>query len=207
MSQPADARPGLRERKKAKTRAAIQAHALRLFSIQGYQATTVEQIAEAAEVSPSTFFRYFPTKEEVVMHDRYDPLLLAAFHAQPRELTPVQALRRALAEVLGRLPADDLKLEQTRGRLIFTVPELRGRFMDQIADTIQILTEAIAERMGRDPSEFAVRNFAGALVGISLAAVNDLTGDPEADYLAAFDRGLEHLEAGLPLDPEPPARQ
>jgi transcriptional regulator GlxA family with amidase domain len=56
------ARPGLRERKKTKTRAAIREHALRLFREQGYEATTVEQIAEAAEVSHSTFFRYFPTK-------------------------------------------------------------------------------------------------------------------------------------------------
>src|SRR5690348_5485874 len=90
--------PGLRERKKAKTRAAIQRHALRLFREQGYEATTVNQIAEAAEISPSTFFRYFPTKEDVVLYDAVDPVAFAAFEAQPRELSPIEALRRTLHE-------------------------------------------------------------------------------------------------------------
>ena len=79
---------GLRERKKAKTRAAVQRHALRLFKEQGYDNTTVEQIADAAEISPSTFFRYFPTKEDVVLYDAMDPILIAEFAAQPAELSP-----------------------------------------------------------------------------------------------------------------------
>jgi AcrR family transcriptional regulator len=92
-------RPGLRERKKAKTRAALQEHALRLFREQGYEATTVDEIADAAEVSPSTFFRYFPTKEDVVLYDALDPLLLEAFEAQPADLSPVGALRATMREV------------------------------------------------------------------------------------------------------------
>src|SRR5258708_39627591 len=93
-----DDRPavGLRERKKVKTRAAIKQHALRLFQEQGYAATTVEQIAEAAEVSPSTFFRYFPTKEDVVLQDDFDPLFVEAFKLQPPDLSPIQALRAAI---------------------------------------------------------------------------------------------------------------
>ena len=70
------ARPSLRERKKAQTRAAIQTHALRLFREQGYDATTIEQIIEAADVSETTFFRYFPTKEDVVLQDDFDPLIV-----------------------------------------------------------------------------------------------------------------------------------
>jgi AcrR family transcriptional regulator len=70
---PDTARPvGLRERKKARTRAAIREHALRLFREQGYSVTTIEQIAAAAEISPATFFRYFPTKEDVVLQDDFD---------------------------------------------------------------------------------------------------------------------------------------
>src|SRR6202165_753065 len=88
-------RPGLRERKKVKTRAAIQEHALRLFAERGYEATTVGDIADAAEVSPSTFFRYFPTKEDVVLYDALDPLLLAALEAQPLDLRPGRAFRAA----------------------------------------------------------------------------------------------------------------
>ena len=74
---------GLRERKKARTRASLREHALRLFREQGYQRTTVEQIAAAAEVSPSTFFRYFPTKEDLVLQDDMDTRMVEAFERQP----------------------------------------------------------------------------------------------------------------------------
>jgi AcrR family transcriptional regulator len=101
-SQPERSRLKLRERKKARTRDAIQSQALRLFRDQGYEATAVSQIAEAAEVSESTFFRYFPTKEDVVMWDRFDPLILDAVRLQPAGSGPIVALRGAFRDVLGR---------------------------------------------------------------------------------------------------------
>src|ERR1700735_5238989 len=100
---------GPRERKKARTRAAIREHALRLFREQGYHATTVEQIADAAEVSPSTFFRYFPTKEDVVLQDDFDILALAELEAQPPELSPVAGFRAAAAAARRQLAAEDIR--------------------------------------------------------------------------------------------------
>src|SRR5690625_7390439 len=94
---------GLRERKKIRTRQAIQEQALRLFAEQGYAETTTEQIAAAAEVSPSTIFRYFPTKEETVLYDTIDPVLIQIFIDQPAELTPLDAMRAASRQVFEKI--------------------------------------------------------------------------------------------------------
>src|SRR5439155_23369413 len=104
--QPTGARPGLRERKKARTRAAIREHAFRLFREQGYDATTVEQIADAAEVSPSTFFRYFPTKEDVVLQDDMDLLWLEAIREQPPEVGAIAALREGMHAAFASMSAE-----------------------------------------------------------------------------------------------------
>ncbi|GAA2145582.1 TetR/AcrR family transcriptional regulator [Actinomadura napierensis] len=116
----APARPGLRERKKARTRAAIQTCAMRLFREQGYDATTIAQIIEAADVSETTFFRYFPTKEDLVLHDDYDPMLIEAFQEQP----PVPALRASFAAAFtgitaraGRRP-DGLAVRTVAGAVV-----------------------------------------------------------------------------------------
>jgi AcrR family transcriptional regulator len=190
---------GLRERKKARTRAAIREHALRLFREQGYEATTVEQIAEAAEVSPSTFFRYFPTKEDVVLVDDYDPLLIEAFKAQPPELSAIAALRASMRAVFGALPAEQMAQERERMLLIRRVPQLQAGLFEGLASMIQMVAEVVAERAGRSTDELAVRTLAGALVGVEIAAALTWADDPETDMLALADAALAHLEAGLPL--------
>lgn len=196
-----DDRPtvGLRERKKAKTKAAIQQHALRLFRQQGYDATTVEQIAAAAEVSSSTFFRYFPTKDDVVLYDVLDPPVLAAFRAQPAELSPIQALRGAMRAVFAELPAEETEVQQQRDRLIRSVPELRAAMLDEFARSLDLLAELVAERVGRRADDLAVRTLAGAVIGVGIAIWYTATDRTLTDSMALMDAGLAQLEAGLPL--------
>ena len=191
-------RPGLRERKKAKTRAAIQEHALHLFAERGYEATTVGEIAEAAEVSASTFFRYFPTKEDVVLYDALDPLLLAALEAQPLELSPVGAFRAAMSQVFSGVPAELLTQQDERAALILSVPELRMRMLDEAARTMDPFIAVIAQRAGKRPDDIAVRALAGALVGVGIAAWFGAGGHDAGDYLRQMDDGLAQLEAGFP---------
>lgn len=190
---------GLRERKKAKTRAAIQRHALRLFKKRGYDETTVEDIAAAAEVSPSTFFRYFPTKEDVVIYDVFDPVIIAAFRAQPRQLGPVAAMRAAMRSVFAKMDPEDMEDLREREGLLRTVPELRGRMMDEFVQTMRLLTQLIAERAGRRPSDISVRTVAGALVGAVISVWMTADHIRFDDFYQVMDEALEKLESGLSL--------
>ena len=191
---------GLRERKKARTRAAIREHAMRLFHEQGYAATTVDQIAEAADVSQSTFFRYFPTKEDVVLTDEYDPLMVAALRAQPADLSPIEAVRRSVRELFGQFTDELWEAEQRRQELIRTVPELRMRVQQQFAESITMLAEVVADRAGLPADDFSARVLAGAVIGAALAATKDGVGIAQgATYFEEFDRALALLQDGLPL--------
>ena len=200
MTEPIDRRSvGLRERKKARTRAEIQAHALRLFHQQGYDATTVAQIIEEAEVSESTFFRYFPTKADVVLFDGMDALIIEAFRDQPHEPGEIHALRVALQTVFGRLTPQEAAEQQQRMGLIFSVRELRATLLEQLVSTMELLRQVVAERTGRQPDDLALRTLAGAVMGVTTAVMFALGDDPTANIGVLLDEALGHLEAGLDL--------
>lgn len=198
--------PGLRERKKERTRATIQEHALRLFAERGYAETTTEQIAAAAEVSPSTLFRYFPTKEDTVLYDPIDPMLFGLFVNQPAEMTPLEAMRAAFRQAFEEMPQERAEAEMARQKLIFQVPELRAAIYEGLGQTINLMAEAFAQRTGNEPTDQRVRLWAGAVTGLLTAALIDPEGNPitHTQGFAAMlaertDAALAHLEAGLPL--------
>lgn len=190
---------GLRERKKAKTRSAIQAHGLRLFREQGYDATTVQQIIDAAEVSESTFFRYFPTKSDVVLLDNFDPLIADSFLAQPAELHPLQAFRASVRTVSASMSDREVAEQRERIQFIVAVPELRAAMLDSFASAMRMLAGLFAERTGRQANDLAVRSLAGAVVGVGIAVQFAVIDDPNADIVSLFDEALGHLENGLEL--------
>ena len=160
--------PGLRERKKARTRATIQREALRLFQRDGYAATSVEAIAAAAEVSPSTFFRYFPTKEDVVLSDFVDESHDRAVRGRA---AGAGLLRRAGSRRPGRVRGDASRRTSSsrtvRNNLIRTVPELRRGMIAEMVRPMQLLADAIGRRTGREVDD-DIRMFAGAAVGALL---------------------------------------
>ncbi len=197
MSEAVD-RPavGLRERKKERTREMIRAHALHLFATQGYDETKVQQIIDEVEISESTFFRYFPTKADVVLTDDFDPLIVDSFQRQPRTLNSVQALRKAFRDAFGRLSRDEVDEQRSRMRIILGVPELRAAMLDQFASAMQLLAAVLAERSGRSPDDLAVRTLAGAVVGVAMAVMLAVFEDPTADLAELLDQAMGELENG-----------
>ncbi|QFG22699.1 TetR family transcriptional regulator [Actinomadura sp. WMMB 499] len=189
--------PGLRERKKARTRALIQATALRLFREHGYEATTVERIAREAEVAHTTVFRYFPTKEDLVVSDDYDPVLFEALRARPADVPPLRALREAMRATLEGLPADDLAAARDRAVLILDVPALRGAAFGNMLATMRALGGVLAERTGRAPDDPAVRTLTGAVFGVFLELMVRWVEDPSVHLPDAVDEALAALESGL----------
>lgn len=188
----------LRERKKRKTKAALQAHALRLFSRQGYAATTVEQIAAAAEVSPSTFFRYFPTKESVVMFDSLDAQVADAFYNQSAHLNVAQALKGAVSAVFAEATEERLEVEDQRIQLVRTEPSLRAYMIDEMVHGVGLLANMIAKRTGRQPSEPAVHNLAAAIAGIMISVFFTSSSPSDRPFIA-FEEALSSIESGIEM--------
>ena len=190
---------GLRARKKARTRRLIQDHGLRLFLEQGYEATTVQQIIDAADVSESTFFRYFPAKADIVLLDDFDLIAVRSFLAQPPELSPIQALRASFRATFAAMADEGAAAMRERIQLVVTVPELRAAMLDQLSSAMGVLAQAVAARTGRTADDLAVRTLTGAVVGVAVAVEFVLLDDPTADLATLLDEAMGQLEAGLQL--------
>ena len=194
----AEAGPGLRERKKVRTRQAIREAAHRLIDERGYDNTTIEQIAAAAEVSPSTVFRYFPSKEHIVLTDDYAASSMEFLRARPADEPPVVALREALTG-MARVLYEDYRAEyRWRRELVRTVPAVRAQLREAQDRMVEAASAVLAERSGRAEDDLELRVVVGAMTG---GMHQVLWGDhsAEGDLLEMIDRALAVLERGLTL--------
>lgn len=200
-SSPLTDRPqlGLRERKKIKTRTAIRAATYALIKEQGYDATTIEQIAERAEVSPSTVFRYFPTKEDIVLTDELDPILLEELRKRPADEPWMESLRFVMRlAVIGALREEPEAL-RLRSHLLVQVPAVRSRMLESMSVTGRMLAEAIADRTHLPRDSFEVRVFTMSLIGgLSEISLYWAENDFEDDLQDLLERALAVIENGLP---------
>ena len=184
--------PDWRQRKKAATSDRIRASALRLFREQGYDATTVEQIAAAAGVSHVTFFRYFPTKEDVALSDSYDPLIASAIAQTPASWPLMQRIRAVLVQGLRQIYDADRDTLLAQTKLIVSTPALRERMWASQIATQQAILQAL-ETDQQDPrARFQAKVTVAACLAAAGTAVltwveND--GTPELPDLMeqAFD--------------------
>lgn len=192
---------GLRERKKIKTRMAIRSATYELIEDQGYDATTIEQIAERAEVSQSTVFRYFPTKEDIVLTDEYDALMEEELRSRPADEPWIDSLRYVLTKAIGVTKAEEPGVIRLRSRLMLEVPAVRSRMIESMSETGRLLCRVIAERTGRDSTDLEVRVYAMSLIGgLSEISVYWAENNCEDDLGELVNRALNVLEHGLPGD-------
>ncbi|MEF3112826.1 TetR family transcriptional regulator [Streptomyces chrestomyceticus] len=198
--RPGPPRTGLRERKKIQTRRAIRRAAYRLFAEHGYEATSVDRIAAAADVSPSTVFRYFPTREDIVLTDEYDPLLEAGLRARPADEPMAESMRHVAVEALRRLPAEERAELAQRARLIREVPAIRGRTAENTARDSAMISAVLAERTGRSADDLEVRVVCAAiLAGLQEALLHWAADGRPEDLGTLIDRSMNVLGRGLTL--------
>ena len=194
MAVPNETHLGLRERKKLKLRRTIRSEALRLFEAQGYEQTTVEQIAEAAETSTTTFYRYFPTKEDLVLDDDYDPVIEAVAASRPRDESPAATIRAAIAAVV-EVAETERDENIARLRLIASIPALDARLAGNERTTIALINRVLTERTGRSGDDYQLALVAAAVVAVLFTATRRWAAEQGATPLATLiDQALDTVE-------------
>lgn len=189
---------GRRERKRRQTRERIEAAALKLFLERGFDATTIEDITEAADVSKRSFFDYFPSKEEVVAawQDGFARELIAAVAAQPEDASIVEVIEAAVNSALRTAIADPQSLALVA--LIRNTPTLQARDQLKYAKLERKLADALFARSGSQGERLRLGMLAAAVVAMLRIGGERWTQSPQNASLEQFARTMfDELWAAL----------
>jgi AcrR family transcriptional regulator len=192
-------REGLAARKKERTRRQLAEAAAELFYERGYAATTVDDIVAAVDVSPRTFFRYFPTKEDLVvaLGATSLDLFLEALRDRPPEESLQVAVGAAIDQSLAPGWEDTTKVRSFLS-LLRETPALRARWLEEAYGKRDLMAEVIAQRTGTDPTDLRNLLVAGAItltINTALAAWADQDVEPMPSPFVY--RGLQELATPL----------
>ncbi len=193
----APARP-LRGRRPSTTRRHAARVALELFATNGYDETTVEEVAASAGISRRTLFRYFPTKADLVWGEFDDELgrLAEQLAAGPADEPIFEAVRRAVVATnhFGAGALDELRIRIT---LITTVPALVAHSTLRYADWLDVVARFAAERMGVGPDDLRARTVAHVALGAATAAYEHWAAGGGEDPAPELDRALGLVAGGF----------
>lgn len=199
-------REGLRARRRAAAIRRIQETALDLFDERGFENVTIEEIAEAAEVSPSSVYRYLGTKEGIVLYDEFDFRLIDAVEVELVSHPPVEAVRRALASVMAAFFGRDEELARRKLRYAFEDPHLQAATTQQVDQFCRLVADALARAAGREAGELEIQVIASTLVWALTAAARIWHTEGYARPLQPMlEEALAVVEGGLRLEQRSPA--
>ncbi len=190
---------GLRERKKRDRRRQIEDVAIELFERQGFDATTIEQIAAAADIAPRTFFSYFDTKDDVVLADYTDRLgrILHELDQRPTDEPAWRALRASFAAVASDYAAEADRLARRFG-IMATTPSVQARSLQLQAGWEHTLAAHLATRLAAASSDPTPRLLAATAVAVMRASLQHWLTAPQAVELPTLVQdAFDQLSAGL----------
>ena len=187
------------------SQAELEHVAFELFAANGFEQTTVEDIAAAAGIGRRTFFRYFPSKNDIPwgMFELELERMRASLKACPTDVRLMDAIRVALVD-FNRVEPGQIPRHRRRMELILRVPALLAHSTLRLAAWRDVIAEFVAERTGQRPDALAPQAIAHAILGVAIAAYEQWLDDEDADLGGLVDAAMHHLGAAFAA-PEHPA--
>ncbi len=181
-------------RRRVTSRAELEEAAFALFVERGFDATTVDEIASAAGIGRRTFFRYFPSKNDIPWGAFEQELdrMRARLKDCPTDMPLMDAVRVALID-FNRVDPAQVPLHRRRMQLILRVPTLFAHSTLRFTAWREVVAEFVAERSGRRPDDLAPQAIAHAVLGVSVAAYEHWLDDPESDLGLLLDDAMREL--------------
>jgi AcrR family transcriptional regulator len=198
QSRSVEGTTGLRERKKQRTREAIVEAAFELFDERGFDGTTINDIAEKADIAPRTFFSYFPSKDDVVFHDFEERYEMIASWLRDREpgVNAIDALGAGVESMAGEVDATDMREKRCRNRLVREKDSLAAHGDHLKGRLADLLAEAVAEDLGDAPTDLRPRLVGAAFVS-AISVLGDTAEDEHEHSAETIGNLLAFLRGGL----------